>query len=332
MPRINIEDIFQATLWTNDIINKAPELNNLLTSGLFRTNAELQRVVNAQSAGSRFELPYIDEPDYTEPSGMDDSDDLITPEKINWNNQFAILGMYAKSYGYANIVNQIKRDSDPAKVLRDILGNYWARDLQRRIITSLSGIADKAGDALTLDVSDDSDDDSKSVSLNASIIIDGASLLGDMQDKFEFMFIHSKVYADLKKQNLIDIIQPSVEGAKPIEVYGNYRIIVNDLLPVIQGDNKKKYVTIIAQTGIFAYADKKLSGDTPLLEVYRDPRAGNGAGISQLISRKGFVIHPVGWSWKKGGMNPTLNDLKDKANWDMKFKAKQQKFVRIITN
>jgi len=332
MDKIKIADIFQATLWTNDIINEAPELRNILDSGLFRTNQELQNVVNAQSAGSKFELPYVDEPDYTEPSAMDDSDDLITTEKVNWDNQFAVLGMYAKSYGYANIIEQINRDKDPARVLRDIIGNYWARDLQRRVIASLSGIADKAGDDLTLDVSDDSDDDSKSVLLDASIIIDGASLLGDMQDRFEFMFVHSKVYADLKKQNLIDVIPPSEEGAKPIEVYGNYRIFVNDLVPVIQGENKKKYVTIIAQRGAFAYAEKELDENMPLLEVYRDPRAGKGAGVSQLITRRGFVLHPVGWSWNKSGMSPALKDLSNKNNWIMKFKTKQQKFVRIITN
>jgi hypothetical protein len=331
MANVKIEDIFQATLWTTDIINQAPELQNILNSGLFRTNEELQKVVNAQSAGSKFELPYIDEPDYTEPTAMDDSDDLITPDKISWKNQFAVLGMYSRSFGYANIVQQITRDSDPAGKLRAILGNYWARDLQNRIISNISGIAEKAGSDLTLDVADDSDDGAD-VLISASIIIDGASLLGDMQDKFEFLFIHSKVYADMKKQNLIDVIPPSEEGAKPIEHYGNYRIIVNDKMPVIQGDNKKKYVSLIAQSGIFAYADKNLGGDMPVLETYRDPRAGKGAGTTQIISRKGFLLHPVGWSWSKAGMSPTLSDLSNKDNWTMKFKVKQQKFVRIITN
>ncbi len=331
MPKVQLQDIFQAELWTNDVINEAPVLQNILNSGLFRTNAELERVVNAQAAGSRFELPYVDEPDYTEPTIMDDSDDLIAPEKVSWANQFAVLGLYAKSYEYANIVELLARDSDPARVLRDILGSYWAKDLQERIIASITGIAEKAGNELTLDVADDSADGSDVV-LNASIIIDGASLLGDHQDKFEHMFIHSKVYADLKKQNLIDVIPPSEEGAKPIEVYGNYRIVVNDKMPIVNGTNKKKYVTLIAQRGIFAYAEKQLGDDMPVLELYRDPRAGKGAGVSQIIARRGFVLHPVGWSWKKSGMSPTLSDLKNKTNWDMKFQPKQQKFVRIITN
>ncbi len=332
MPKIKISDIFQATLWTNDIINESPVLQNILNSGILRTSPELESVVNAQSAGSRFELPYIDEPDYTEPEVMDDSDTDLTPDKVSWANQFAVLGLYSKSFAYANIVRVIERDSDPARVLRDILGKYWARDLQERIVSSLTGIADKAGDDLTLDVADDSDDDSKSVILNADIIIDGVSKLGDHQDNFKFMFVHSKVYADLKKQNLIETIQPTEIGAEPIQRYGNYNVIVNDKLPVIQGEHKKKYTTIIAQTGVFAYAEKTLGGDMPVLEAYRDPLKGKGAGNTILIARRGFVLHPIGWSYKKSGMSPTLADLSNKNNWDMKFKVKQQKFVRIITN
>ena len=331
MSKIQIEDIFQAELWTSDMINEAPVLKNILNSGIMRTNTELQNVVNSMNAGSKFELPYVDEPDYTEPNGMDDSDDDIPTEKVSWDNQFAVLGLYSKAYAYANIVNQIAREKDPAKVLRNILGNYWGRDLQRRMVSTLSGIAEKAGADLTLDVADDSTD-KPDVILNGSIVIDGVSLLGDMQDKFGFMFVHSKVYADLKKQNLIETIQPTEVGAEPIQMYGNYRVFVNDLLPVIQGENKKKYTTIIAQSGIFAYADKNLGGDMPVLEAYRDPLKGKGAGNTILISRKGFVLHPVGWSYTKGGMSPTLADLKNKANWTMKFKPKQQKFVRIITN
>jgi len=331
MAKIQIQDIFQAELWTTSLINEAPVLKNILNSGIIRTNSELQSVVNSMSAGSKFELPYVDEPDYTEPNVMDDSDTDIPTDKVSWDNQFAVLGLYSKAYAYANIVNQIAREKDPAKVLRNILGNYWGRDLQQRMVAALSGIAEKAGSALTLDVSDDSTD-KPDVILNAGIVIDGASLLGDYQDKFKFMFVHSKVYADLKKQNLIETIQPTEVGAEPIQMYGNYRVVVNDLLPVIQGTNKKKYTTILAQSGIFAYADKTLGGDMPVLEAYRNPLKGKGAGSTVLISRKGFVLHPVGWSYVKSGMSPVLSDLKNKANWTMKFKPKQQKFVRIITN
>jgi len=331
MPIIKLDDIFQAELWSNDLFNEAPELKNILDSGILINSDAISSLINNMDAGSRFELPYVDEPDYIEPEYMNDSDTEVTPRKISWANQFAVLTLASTTFGYANIVNQLKRDSDPALMLRNIIGNYWGRDLQARIIASIKGIAKKAGDELTLDVADDSTDQ-PDVLLTPEVIIDGVSKQGDYQDKFSFMFVHSKVYADLKKQDLIETIQPAEVGAKPIQMYGNYRVIVNDLMPTEDGINKRKYTTIIAQNGLFAYGEKELGSDMPIFEVDRNPRAGKGAGRTLFISRKGFCLHPIGFSWTKSGFNPKLVDLANDTYWSMKFKPKQQKFVRIITN
>ncbi len=331
MAEIRLEDLFQAELWSSDDFIAAPEMQNVLNSGILVQDTKLQALVNASEAGTRFELPYIQEPDYSEPEGMDDSDDELTTKKLSWASMWTTVGMYSNSYAFAHMAQLLTRDSDPAKVIRDVIGNYWGRDLQNRIIATIIGLAAKAGSELTLDVADDSTD-KPDIVLDSSVIVDGISKVGDMQDKFQEMFIHSKVYGDLKKANLIDTVQPSQEGAKPIEVYGNYKVVVNDLLPVTDGTNKKKYTTVIAQRGMFAYADKNLGSEMPPLEVYRNPLSGKGAGDSKIISRKGFVLHPIGFSYTKTTMNPTLTDLKASANWSMKLKAKQQKFVAIVTN
>lgn len=331
MANIKIADLVQAELWTQEDFIQAPELKNILNSGLLTQDAKLQSIVNNAEAGFRFEMPYIDEPDYSEPDGMDDSDDVATVNNYAPSSMMATLGLFSKTYGYANIASAVSKGTDPAVVFRDIVGNYWGRDLQSRIIAGAVGIAKKAGAALTLDVADDSTDGAD-VLLDSSVTIDAVGLQGDVQDKFSYMFIHSKVYADLKKQGLIDTIQPQEIGAKPIQMYGNYQVVVNDLMPVRQGTNKKAYCTLIAQNGLFAYADKKLGADMPAIEPVRNALSGYGAGDTKIITRKGFVLHPVGFSYTKTAMNPTLADLKNDANWSMKLKAKQQKFVAIYTN
>lgn len=331
MAKVKIDDLFKAELWTPDFVNEAPVLKNILNSGILTTSEELNKVVNAQNAGYRFELPYVDEPDYVEPEYMDDSDDELSTKKIDWANMFAVITMAQNSYKFANIVTKINRDSDPLKLLRDsIVGNYWALDLQARITSIVSGLADKAGDALTLDVADDSSD-GDDVLIAPEHIIDAISKQGDNQDKFSFIYIHSKVYADMKKANLITSI-PQADQLKPIEMYGTYRVVVNDKMPVIQGENKKKYLTLIAQNGLIAYGDKKLGSDMPMMELYRNPLSGKGAGNTTIITRRGFLAHPIGWSYNKSDMNPTLANLSNKDNWSMKFKAKQQRFVALITN
>jgi len=332
MAELKIADILTAEIWTPEMFNEAPVLKNVLESGLLVVgNNELSTLVNANGAGKRFEMPYIDELDYAEPEYMDDSDNELSVNNFSGDTAYAVVTMAQKSWGYANIIRDLERaGSNSLEVFTNIIGNYWGYDLQNRTIAIAKGLADKAGDALTLDVADDSSDGAD-VLLIPSIIVDGISKQGDNQDKFGFMFLHSKVYADLKKQNLIDTVIPSDNTAKPIQMYGNYRVVVNDLMPVIQGDNKKKYVTLISQSGLLAYADKTMSDDMPIFEKDRNPRVGYGGGSTALITRRGFAVHPIGWSYTKT-MNPTLADLGNKDNWTMKFKAKQQKFVAIITN
>ena len=331
---VDLSKIFIANLWTSDDFNEAPELKNILNSGLLTTSAKLQNIVNNSDAGFKFELPYVDEPDYAEPSVMDDSPNLITADDFQWANQYAVLGLYAKSYKYSNLAAEVGRDSDPARVIRDIIGNYWGRDLQRRAVAILSTIGQKATDLL-LDVADDSTDNTLDVKLSPSIILEAIAKQGDQQDKFDFLFVHSKVYKDLKEQDLIDMVIPSQNPAlKPVPFYGKFRVIVNDLMPTIQGTNKTKYLSIIAQRGLFAYANKNLGGNLPALEAYKDPRTGYGSGETQIISRRGFVLHPVGWSFDGtlAQPSPTLADLQTAANWTMKAESKNQKFVTIITN
>jgi len=332
MARVQLEDIFQAELWTSDMFLEAPLLKNILTSGLLVESQEIKSIVNAVSAGSRFEMPYVEEPNFTEPTAMDESDNYAPTTKISWANQFAIISMVNKNYEYNHLANTLNRDSDPAKVFRDeVIGRFWATDMQNRIIHTVRGLIAKAGAELVLDVADDSTDGAD-VTLSPSIIIDGVAKQGDNQDKFGFMFMHSKVYADLKKQKLIDTVLPNDNSLQKFEMYGGYRIIVNDAMPVEQGENKKKYTTLIAQNGLIAYADKDLGKEMPVVELVRNALIGNGSGRTTIATRRGLCLHPIGWSYNKSVASPTYADLSNSANWTMKFKPKQQKFVAIITN
>lgn len=330
---LDIQKIIKAELWGNGDFNEAPEMKNILNSGLLVGSADLKTIINSASAGFSFKLPFVNEPTYTESNVMDDSNTTVPVEDFKWEEQKAVLGLYSKSYKYANIVTAVGRDTDPAKIIRDIVGNYWAKDIQRRAIASLSSIATIAS-TLQLNIADDSIS-GNDVLLSAVHVLDAIAKQGDNQDKFSFIFLHSKVYTDLRKQDLItDVIPSQNPSLKPIPFFGQYRVIVNDLMPVIQGTNKTKYLSVISQAGLFAYEDKNLGSDMPLIELYRDPRAGNGAGTTQVIARKGFTIHPLGWSYTQPNtsLSPMISDLNTVANWSKVFEDKKQKFVSIITN
>ena len=337
MAYTSLNDVLVKELWTNDFIDESPELKNILDSGLLARDSRLDGVVNATEAGQSFELPFIADPDYSEPAIMDDSENEITPEKIEWQNQYAMLGMYAKAWAEATLIKALSTN-DPVAFIRDnYIAKYWAMDLQRRIVKTLEGVvADNvANDSsdLVLDVADDNADGAD-VLLDADVLIDTKGLAGDRQDEFSFLFIHSKVYNDLQKKNLIETVIPS-EGMKPIKVYGDYRVFVNDLLPVIQGENKKQYVSVVAQNGAFAYSEKDLPSDMPAIDYVENKLAGMGAGQKTILTRRGLVLHPIGWSFDKStlsGQSPTLAELANGNAWDRKFRQKNSKFVFAITN
>lgn len=338
MAYTKLSDVLIRELWTNDFIDESPELRNIIDSGLLVKNQKLDSVVNASDAGQVFELPYIADPDYTEPTAMDDSEDEIGVDKLEWANQFAILGLYAKAWREATIIRALS-ENDPVAFIRDnFIAKYWAMDMTRRISKTLEGIAadNVANDNADLvkDMADDSTDATKDVTLDADILIDTKGLVGDRQEEFNYLFIHSKVYGDLQKKNLIQTVVPS-EGMRPIKMYGEYRVFVNDNLPVLQGANKKKYVSVIAASGAFAYSTKDLPSEMPAIDLVEEKTKGKGAGLRTIIARRGLVLHPIGWSFDKAQISdpsPKLADLANGNAWDRKFRQKNSKFVFAITN
>ena len=60
-----------------------------------------------------------------------------------------------------------------------------------------------------------------------------------------------------------------------------------------------------------------------------------GAGQKTILTRRGLVLHPIGWSFDKStlsGQSPTLAELANGNAWDRKFRQKNSKFVFAITN
>jgi len=339
MPYSKLTDVIKRELWTNDFIDASPVLQNLLSSGLLVKDAKLDAVVNATEAGQTFELPFIADPAYAEPSIIDDSTNDIVPNSIGWQTMYAMLGLYANSWKESSLIQALSVNN-PVQYIRDnYVAKYWAIDLMHRTMKTIAGVAAdniaNDGSDLVQDVSDDGTGGTATdVTLDMNHTIDAVGLVGDKQDEFGFIFIHSKVYGDLKKADLITTIVPS-NGGLPIEYYGKYRVMVNDLLPVAQGTNKKLYTSVISKNGAIAYSNKTLPSDMSAVALVKEELSGNGGGSSQLVTRRGLVVHPIGWSFDKStiaGVSPTLTELENALAWDRKFQQKNSKFVFIVTN
>ncbi|MRJ06249.1 MAG: hypothetical protein C6I01_01855 [Epsilonproteobacteria bacterium] len=333
-----LADVLTRALWTKEFRNDAPFIKSILNSGIFTIDPRVDSVVNSAEAGQIIEIPFINTPDYIEPSIADDSTNEIISTGVNYGRQYGVLGLYAKSWG-TSLLAEVFSSSDPLRFFRDYVGRYWGEDLERRIVMSLRGILganinSNNGD-LVLDVADDTEDGAP-ILLDASILIDAKGLVGELQDSFQKLFVHSKVYQDLQKQNLVEVIPPSEQAPMGLKKFGDYELIVSDLMPVIEGDNKKSYVSVIAKRGAFVYSQKDLSKTAiKAVEYYNNPKAGNGAGIEELISRNAFLVHPLGWSFDKAkitNVSPSLADLATPDVWSRVYRQQNTNFIFVITN
>ena len=338
MATVKINDVFVRELWTSEFIENNEEILNIVNSGLFRGDARIADKVASGDVGQIIEVPYIKENAYEEPSIMDDSDDEIVAGKISKDRYFAMIGFYAQAWAEKDIVTQLGSGTDPLAALQSLVGRYWATDLQKRAFSIMSGIAadniaNNSSDLVLTIGTDETGDASASEIFNAGAAIDVTGIAGDNLDNFDFVIMHSKVYNDVLKANLIETIQPS--KGKPVRLYQGKRVIVNNTVPVTQGTNRKIYTTIFAKNGSLVYENKALVGSMPAAELDRNKKIGNGAGETSLIVRRGTLIHPNGWTIKSdqiSGQSPTLAEFQAAGTWTRKINAERSNMVFLQSN
>ena len=121
----------------------------------------------------------------------------------------------------------------------------------------------------------------------------------------------------MRKQNLIDYVFDS--DNKPIAVYMEKRVIVDDGMPVSGG----VYSTYLFGAGAIA----KGNGAAPVpTETDRDSLQGDDI----LINRQHFILHPRGVAFQAAsvaGSSATNVELATAANW---VRAYENKNIRIV--
>lgn len=139
--------------------------------------------------------------------------------------------------------------------------------------------------------------------------------------------MHSAVEAALKKQNLIDTVQPSNDVG--FNTYQGKRIIIDDGCPYTGTGANMVFSTYLFGQGAIALGNGNPVGFVAT-ETDRDKK--KGSGVDFLINRKTNIMHPRGIAFtsknvakKKEG--PTRVELADPRNWNPVYEPKQ---IRIV--
>lgn len=331
MALVQLADVFKRELWTDEFLNENDELLNVINSGILVQDSRLQALVNANDSGATFEIPYIQENVFAEPNIMTDNPaDIIPFDKIGKDKMFAMLGQYSKAWQESDLVPTLSSGIDPILALQTLIARYWGTDLQERIIAICQGLlaSDIAGTSqITLDVGIVTPDANSIMTRNN--VIDCLAKRGDYGTLTlnDTMIVNTKQYSDMQKAESIATIQPAGNGLRIETAYG-MRVIVNDRIPTAGN----KQTAIILKGGAFAYGMKNQA--IPV-ELVREATQGNGAAVTQLIARRGQVIHPNGWSFDSStvvGISPTYTELRDATAWTRKHSVKKSQIMFLTTN
>lgn len=314
MPVTSLTDIIVPEVFTPYLVNKTMELSALYQSGIITNDTEFDALASA--AASIVNMPY-----FSDLSGESDAmtEAAITPDKIGTAQDMAAILRRVKSWGSTGLAAALS-GADPMAAIGDLAAAFWARDMQKELIAILKGVFGAA--SMSGLVQDISGGVGAAAVWSGDAFVDACQLLGDAKGTLTAVAVHSMTEALLKKQDMIDYIQPSV-GGLPIPYYQGKRLIIDDGCPAAAG----VYTSFLFGQGAIGLGNGTPAGITPT-ETVRNAMTGSGEDV--LINRKNYILHPRGIKYKgvpaaKSG--PTRVELGTAANWERVYDVKK---IRVV--
>ncbi len=325
MPGTTLQDVIVPELFNPYVINRTMELSALIKSGIIVNDQEFDRL--ASQAAPTVNMPFFEDLTGESEQVIEGAD--LADNKITSNKDVAAIIRRAKMWS-ATDLSAALAGKDPMAAIGTLVARFWERDMQKELIAILNGIfgvTPAAGDSVAqtklasnlLDISGKSGNAAK---WSGAAFIDAEQLLGDAKAQLTGICMHSATEAELKKQNLIQTVQPSNDVG--FNTYQGKRIIVDDGCPASDG----VYTTYLFGNGAIALGNGKPAGFVPT-ETDRAKR--KGSGIDYLINRKTMILHPRGIAFTNASVKktegPSREELALPANWNPVYEAKQ---IRIV--
>lgn len=327
MAGTTLQDVIVPELFNPYVINRTMELSALYQSGIITNTSEFDAL--ASQAAPTVNMPFFE--DLTGESEQVIEGEDLADNKITSNKDVATILRRAKMWS-ATDLSAALAGTDPMMAIGTLVARFWERDMQKELIAILKGIfgtvpAGTSGDPaaetrLDSNILDISSLSGTKANWSGSAFIDAEQKLGDAKAQLTGICMHSATEAYLKKQNLIDTVQPSNDVA--FGTYQGKRVIIDDGCPVENG----VYTTYLFGNGAVALGNGNPAGFVPT-EMDRAKR--KGSGIDYLINRKTMILHPRGIAWQNAAVvkteGPSRVEVANPKNWKPVYEAKQ---IRIV--
>ncbi len=334
MAEVQIADIYNPLVFSAAEQEAQIELNAFMASGVMVEDPRLTAM--AAVGGNVGELPFFKPLGTEEPNYSNDvPGDTSTPNKIATAIMKYRLCSQNNSWSTMDLAVDLAL-TDPVQAITNRVGGYWSTTNERRLIQSTMGIlndnvANDASDMVVSIATDSSGAITPNELVSNDAILDAQQTAGDHQAGFSAMAMHSVVYSNLRKQQLISFIRDA-DNNTLFQMYGNLRVIVDDSLSAIAGTNRVTYTTVIFGNGAVTAGMGRTKVPS---ELDRDPEAGNGGGQETLYSRRADIIHPLGFEFTSSsvaGQSANLAELALAANWSRVWERKNVPLCFLQTN
>ncbi|HMH12095.1 MAG TPA: hypothetical protein VK578_03215 [Edaphobacter sp.] len=289
--------------------------NSLVSTALFQSGVAVRNGEMAsqlQAGAESFSVPFWADAGENEADITNDDPTIQSvPLKITAAKQIVRKSFLHQSWSEMSLASELSGDDALARVQSRVQA-YWDRQWERRLIASLRGVllSNVANNGADM-VNDISGASGAAANFSAAAVIDTAATLGDRLEDVKAIAMHSAIYTEALKNDLIEFI-PQSQGL-PIKTFRGMAVILDDNLSPAAGI----YTTILLGPGAVGYAvtEPRMGYGT---ELFRIPSAGLGGGQTVLHSRLNLAMHPLGFAFtgaSVAGDSPSQTELATASNW-----------------
>ena len=311
--------------------------NPVLLSGILRQDASIMDAIGA--SGNVATMP-IYTPLNIFDTGMlplnNDGNTDNVPVEIAGNKQTCMLIQRMKAFKAKDFTQELT-GAKPMDHIKQSIQNYYKQVWENELMNIAAAVlgVDGLSDHVT-DLSIATGTVGEGNLINETTMIDAEqAALGDMAGGLGLTVMHSRIFANYKKLQLVEYDKYVVNGAIKQEItlprINGKLVLVTDRYTVDTTGTLPVFKTYLFGEGAFLTTDKK-NYQNQYTTNY-DPETA--AGTDMFYTKQGKVLHPNGLSLAVDNIaaeSPTFAELGNKANYSLKFNHKNVKMGLIKSN
>lgn len=328
----SIADIIQPENWTPYMQELTAQKSELFQSGIIETGEMYNALVD--NGNSTVNMPFFQ--DLVGRSQSLSESTPLDPKKITTSRDVAVIQRRGDAWSSQDLAKALS-GADPSAAIASLVADYWVRDMQTTLLLILRGLfasTTMAAEHVEDKAIEDGANAATSNLISSNAALDAFKLLGDELDAFSGMAMHSDIYWELEKQDVIEYLAPSEQNATPIRTYKGKTVLVDDTMPKVAGATSGfKYTTYLFGPGAIAFGETRPMGEFGediSVEVDRDILAG----VGYLTNRRYFLMHPKGVRWQGtiAGDTPADGELEAAVSWARVYERKNVRLGALVTN